>query len=220
MSTMNWRGMLWAGLALTFSWPSLAADVTTFDSCVDATGRTLAAEVDKQQPMLVRTVLVDGQPAIRYNPAVLPRLTLEARLFFYAHQCARPATGDVSKPLSVAAARQADCSGLNTLLTSAMLSSDDLPALQTEMGFTEAEWQLLPGPARNIDVTSCRVTGGLRLPSVHAAEPHPGWNACVRACADRLWTCQKRCGGGECTGCLDTHRQCRAGCGGTDKPAD
>lgn len=220
MSTTNWREILWAGLVLAFSQSGLAADVTTFDSCIDATGRTLAAEADNQQAVLVRTVSVDGQPAIRYNPAVLPRLTFAARLFFYAHQCARPTAADASKPLSVAAARQADCSGLNTLLTSGMLQADDLPALQMELGFTDAEWQLLPGPARPIDVTACRVTGGLRLPAVHAAEPHPGWNSCVRACADRLWTCQKRCGGGECAGCLDTHKQCRAACGATEKPAD
>lgn len=222
MSNKNWPGLIGAATALLLSGAALAADVTTFESCVDGKGKVLPAEADCQQAMLVRIVTDQGQPAIHYNPGVLPRLTFPARLFLYSHQCARHGLGDPDKPISVARARLADCMGLNTLLASNMVKREDLPALQAELSFTDAEWELLPGPPRPFDLANCRPTGGgaLRLPAATMpSAQQTAWNNCARACADKLWACQKRCGGGECEGCVEAHRQCKAGCGGAEKPA-
>lgn len=222
MSGKNWLGLLAAAMTPIMSGLAIAADVTTFESCVDANGKTLPAVADSDQTMLVRTVTDQGQATIRYNPAVLPRLTFTARLFLYSHQCARQGVGDPTKPISVAQARQADCIGLNTLLTSNMLKREDLPALQGELSFSDAEWTLLPGPARTFDLANCRATKGnaLRLPPNTApTEKQVGWNNCARACADRLWTCQKRAGGGESEGCMEAYRQCKGACGEAAKPA-
>jgi hypothetical protein len=220
MSLNNWRALVAAAVLLTLARPGMAADVTTFDSCIDASGHMLAAEADYQQTMLVRTIDDQGQPAIRYNPGVLPRLTFGARLFLYAHECARHGLGT---PLSVAQAQRADCIGVNTLLAGEMLKREDLPSVQTELKFTDAEWTLLPGPPRAFNLTTCRPTsgGGLKMPTTALpSEQQTAWNNCARACADRLWACQKHCGGANCESCLDANRQCKVGCGGAAKPAD
>jgi hypothetical protein len=220
MSLNKWPGLLGAAMALLLPWSALAADVVTFESCIDGKGKALPAEADYQQAALVRTITEQGQPAIRYNPGVLPRLTFAARLFLYSHECARHGMGDSGKMISLARARLADCMAANTLLGSEAIKREDLPALQAELSFSEAEWQLLPGPMRNIDITHCRPTGGgaLRLPvDTPPTDKQVGWNNCVRACADKLWSCQQR-GGGD-SACLEAHGQCKAGCGPADKPA-
>ncbi|MBU1235418.1 MAG: hypothetical protein KJ634_00025 [Gammaproteobacteria bacterium] len=220
MSIIQKRNLLGAAVALIMSWSAVAADltdVTIFESCVDGRGRTLAAEADDQQPMLVRTVIEDGQPKIHYNPGVLPRLTFAARLFLYSHECARYGLGGPRRGMSAAYARLADCMGLNTLLASDMVKREDLPALQAELSFTEQEWTLLPGPPRAFDLAHCPSTGGgaLRLPpDAPPSEKQISWNDCVRACADRLWACQQQnCGGTACEGCMDKYHPCKAACG-------
>jgi hypothetical protein len=196
-----------------FSTPGFSAEATTFDSCTDAAGRTLAAEVDYGQKVLVRTDLSRGQPIIRYNPGVLPRLTFDARLFLYMHQCARP-----PQEATLTQARQADCVALASLVTGGIMTREDIPALLSKLSFTESEWELLPGPQRGFDLASCRTSGALRLPS--SATPsarQTEWNDCSRACGDRLWACQKRCRGDACAeACMNTHGACVAACG--EKP--
>ena len=202
-----------AGLAtmLLMTAPVLAGELTTFENCTDARGRAIAIEPDGGQPMLVRSIDREGQPLIRYNPRVLPRLSSTARMFFYAHQCARQGREGT---LSAVQARETDCVGLNTLLDSNLISREALPGLQAELEFTTAEWELLPGPPRAFDLTNCQRTGVLRLP---AATMPPArqveWNACLRNCADRLWSCQKGCRGGDaCDTCVATYQQCKDAC--------
>jgi hypothetical protein len=224
MSTKRSLGLLGAAIALLLSWAATAADVTVFESCVDSRGKMLPAEADDQQAMLVRTAVDDqGQATIRYNPGVLPRLTFPARLFLYMHECSRHGLSGSGRMISAARARLADCMAVHTLVGSGQLKREDLPALQAELSFTEAEWQLLPGPMRNFDFANCqaiRAGNVLRLPvDTPPSEKQAGWNNCVRACADRLWTCQKRCSGSACDACLETHSQCKAACGGADRPA-
>jgi hypothetical protein len=219
MSMKTRSGLLGVVMTLLMPGAALAADTMTFESCVDGMGKTLPAAEDTQQNMLVRTVADNGQATIRYNPGVLPRLTFTARLFLYSHECARHGLGGSGKMISLARARLADCMAANTLVGSEAIRREDLPALEAELAFSEAEWQLLPGPMRNIDITHCRPTGGgvLRLPvDTPPTDKQVGWNNCVRACADKLWSCQKR---GNDSACLETHGQCKAACGPADKPA-
>jgi hypothetical protein len=216
MSTRNWFSMLCLSLALLPAGPVAAEEVTIYETCVDSRGKTLPAVADYQQRMLVRTASEQGGPVIRYNPEALPRLTSATRLFFYAHQCARQGLDDAGKDSPVARARMADCIGLNTLLDGGMLKYRDLPALQAELSFTDAEWELLPGPQRSFDLSTCRATshGVLRLPlATVPSGRQTAWNNCLRACADRLWHCRKPCGGSECASCLPAYEQCKAACG-------
>lgn len=200
-------------LLAVFSATGFAAETTTFDSCTDAAGRTLAAEADYNQKVLVRTDLAQGQPVIRYNPGVLPRLTFDARLFLYMHQCARPLQG-----ATLAQARQADCIAFASLVSGGIMTREDIPVLLSKLNFTESEWELLPGPQRSFDLASCRTSGALRLPtSATPSARQAEWNDCSRACGDRLWACQKRCRGDACVaGCMDSHGACVAACG--EKP--
>jgi hypothetical protein len=204
---------LWVVATLSVAQRCVAGEVATFDSCTDVAGRTIAAEIDYAQTTLVRTSLATRQPAIRYNPALLPGLTPLARQFFYAHECARHAVGDAGKAdLSLARVRQADCVALATLLASGLLTRDQVAALQSDLNFTAIEWEALPGPPRGFDLAACRTGGVLRLPAASSPSPRQTeWNAAMRACADRLWTCQKGCRGEACVSdCVASHRQCEA----------
>jgi len=215
MSTNWWKG-LWVIAALAVTESCVAGEVATFDSCTDVNGRTVAAEIDYAQSKLVRTSLDAGQPTIRYNPALLPGLPPAARQFFYAHECARHALGDAAKadpPL--ARVRQADCVGLAALLASGLLTRAEVADLQAQLVFSADEWDRLPGPPRSFDLTACRARGVLKLPVPTAPSARQtDWNTCVRACADRLWICQKSCRGDACDNvCPENHRQCEAACG-------
>ncbi len=199
--------------SLLLACAALAAETTTFDSCTDAFGRTIAAEADHRQALLVRTDAERNPPVIRYNPGVLPRLSFDARLFFYMHQCARP-----RPEATLAEARRADCIAVASLVAGGILAREDIPGFQAGLRFSAAEWELLPGPPREFDLVSCRTSGALRLPAAAAPSARQAeWNDCSRACGDRLWACQKRCRGEACVeACLATHGACVAGCG--EKP--
>ncbi len=198
-----------------------ASETITFESCSDTAGRTVAVVADNTLPRLVASDHDGEVPTIRYNPMLLPRLKPATRLFFFAHECARHAMGDAGKPaLSVARARQADCLGLTTLLDSGLVKREDLPDMQADLNFSEPEWAMLPGLPRSFDLAGCSVPGVVKLPpATLPSERQTAWNACVRACADRLWTCQKKCRGQDCVAaCLETHGQCEAACGGHPEP--
>jgi len=203
-------------LALTGASTTLLAveGVTIFESCTDRRGNGVPVLPDTAQAALVRSAVEAGRTVIRYNAEALTRLNTSGRLFFYAHQCARLGLDDAGKDMT--SARTADCLGLNALLDGGMLKYGDMPALQAELSFSDAEWELLPGPPRNIDLSTCRRTGPgvLRLPlATPPSALQTTWNNCLRACADRLWSCQKTCGSSECASCQATYGHCKAACG-------
>lgn len=192
-------------LALALPGVGGTSETVVFESC-DNHGKSIPARPDSGQVVLVTTVGDQHSQQIRYNPEILPRLSTNARLFFYAHQCARLGFGEAA-----AAARRADCVALNTLLDGKQLNYRDLPALQTELQFSPEEWSLLPGPPRNIDLTNCRPSTGdvLRVPLAREASPQQdAWNSCVRSCADRLWNCRKS----GADACQLAYDQCRSNC--------
>lgn len=199
---------------------AVAAEPLIFASCLDAEGRTVTAAADREQVMLVRSDSEQGQPGIRYNPDVLPRLDSASRLFFYAHQCARLGFPAAVPERAIDSARQADCLALGALLGGNLLRREDVPALQAALRFSDAEWAVLPGPPRSFDLAGCRVGSGgvLRLPL--AGQPsarQTSWNHCIHACGDRLWICQKQCGRADCEKCLGAFGLCKSGCG-EDRP--
>lgn len=217
MTSKIWRTIVGSALILLLNGTAGAASETlVLEGCLDGRGNLLRAVADPGQPVLVRTVIQRGRPVIRFNADVLPSLSPNARLFFYAHQCARRTTSGNAGDYPEATARQADCIALNTLLDNDQLKYQDIAGLQDELRSLGNEWKVLPGPARQVQLDNCRASSGdvLRLPI--AARPSPrqdSWNTCVRTCADQLWTCQKSCRDTACTACQATYDSCRSGCG-------
>lgn len=205
MTSMTRRIILGGALLMALIVPAAASEQIVFERCFDGRGKTLVATVDNTQAELVRTVPRRGRPEIRYNPAILPQLSNNARLFFYAHQCARQGLGES------AAAQRADCVAVNVLLDGQHLRPADLPALQAELSFSDEEWARLPGPPRQIDLSNCRPASGnvLRLPEpTQPSARQSDWNTCLRRCADHLWTCGKAAD----EPCQAAYDQCRNAC--------
>lgn len=206
---MNLLHSLGAAVVLAASIGSAMAEgVTTFESCIDAAGRTLPAVEDGSLTKLVATSHDKDGTVIRHNPSVLPRLKPVTRLFFFAHECARNALGDGQKTsMSVARAQQADCLGLATMLDGGFLRREDIPELQADLSFSESEWALLPGLPRNFDLAACRSPGVVKLPvDAPPSGESAAWGACVRKCAAPLLACGNRC--------MEDYNKCVAGCGG------
>ena len=215
MSGNIWKLIFGGMLVALLAGQAAAAETVVFESCSDGRGKTLRAVADTRQAVLVRTVGQGSRREIRYNPDILPQLSSNARYFLYAHQCARQAL-NANATASTAQARQADCLALNTLLDSGLLKYGDLPGLQRELVFWGADWDVLPGPPRRIELDNCRPASGdvLRLPPAGQLSTRQiGWNTCVRVCADQLWTCQKSCAAGACDACQATYDQCKTNCG-------
>ena len=204
--------MLLAGLAGR----QAMAEISVYDSCTDATGKTIPAQMDFTLNKVVQSVVEGGQPAIRYNPQAMPRLSDKGRLFFFAQECARFALHDASGELTPAQAHRADCLGVAMLTEAGLLSEPDgVNALQSELSIAQSEWDLLPQPQRTFDFSTCIKRSALKLPAAAMPpEKQLDWNACVRVCADRLRSCQTACGGSACVDrCLSTYDACESACG-------
>lgn len=187
--------MLSGGASTAFGAPS-------YHGCVDAAGRPVVSAADPFATAVARSAFEAGRPAILYNPGLLPRLSDSARLFFYAHECARHHLGlPLERRLTVEEARRADCHGLDGLLRSGLLGADALVVLQAELRFDAGEWGVLPGPPRGFDLLGCRRASVLVVPPGGREQ----WNACARVCADTLRWCR----GPDCEAAYD---RCAALC--------
>jgi len=214
----SWLGRLCAAFLLTVLLPAGGAWAggELFDGCLDARGRPLAAIVDDALPQVALAAQSGGRIELRHNPARLPELSQRARMFYFAHECARIALGHPLAERSVERARQADCWALATLERSGeMAAPETRRELETELMVEDAQWAAIPGPRRVIDLAACSVRGGLRLPS--SAPPNDAQmrvDRCVQGCGDRLWQCQNRCNGEACRGgCLSGYGICEKACG-------
>lgn len=197
--------------------PALADTLYTYDGCTDARGGAIASVADPGLPLVAASAIVDGKVQVRYNPAVLPRLLPESRLFLYAHECARHTLGlPDTGTLTPEQARRADCAAVATLRRSHLLDAPDaLAALQVDLVFSPQEWGAIPGPQRTFDLASCDVakgtgSGQLGLPSPDAPRSDR-WNACVQSCAARSFSCEQQ-SGRNAARCTSAYDQCSAHC--------
>ena len=190
----------------------------TFDGCVDAHGRAVPSIADDLLPGVAQATMEDGHAVLRYSTAALPHLSPMARMFFFAHECARLTLGhSIAAVRSADTARQADCWALVALQRSNLLAGEAaLRDLQSELQFTDAEWRLLPGPKRAFHLDACTLRGALRMPgSGPPSEAQLRADRCVHACGDRLWQCQIRCPDAGCRGrCESAFGRCEADCAG------
>jgi hypothetical protein len=197
----------------------IAAQNDTYEGCVDARGDAVASTRDDLLPAVALASIEGGKRTVRYNPAVLPRLTPRARFFFYAHECARHALDQpMGAARTLARAQRADCWALATLQRSGALDASELALqeLASELNFSEAEWRSLPGPPRTFDLAACSTRGVLRLPNgAPPSDAQVSADRCVQICGDRLWQCQTHCRDSACRGqCESTYDGCEAGCAG------
>lgn len=193
------------------------AEISVYDSCTDATGKTIPAQMDFNLPVVVQSGVEAGQAVIRYNPQVMTRLSANGRLFFFAQECARFALHDDAPggDLTPAQAHRADCLGVAMLTDAGLLTDPDgVKQLQSELSFSQAEWEQLPSPQRTFDFSTCVKRSALKLPpAAMPPEKQLDWNACVRVCADRLRSCQSACAGSACSDrCLATYDKCESAC--------
>ncbi len=195
-------------LLVVFAPPAFSQETISYHGCTDARGRAVLSVADPASPVVAGTHVEAGRRVIRYNPALMPELSQTARLFFYAHECARHNLAlPLDRPLSAEEAQRADCWGLDSLLRSGLLrSAADLAALQAELRFTPEQWALLPGLPREFDLPACqaRIAAHPRLAAPPAGQD--AWNACVRVCGDALFACRG-------AGCDDEYGRCIARCG-------
>lgn len=201
-----WRALLAAGL-MVMAGSVRAEEVVTYHGCTDAAGAPVVSLEDPNLPAVVGSGVEAGRPVIRYNPEALPRLSPEARLFFYAHECARLNLGlPAGGKRELGSARRADCRGLDAMRRSGLIDGDAAVArLQAELDFSAEQWRLLPGPPRRFELAACR------QPGLPATPPRPAWNACVRRCADSLRACN-HAGGVQGAACRADYERCTSLC--------
>lgn len=213
------RTAAWLRVVLVLVAPLLIGAKATaggdlFDGCVDARARPVPTVIDYDLPLLALAAMEKGRAVVRYNPALMPDLPARARLFFFAHECARLALGQpLGGERSIQHARQADCWALATLQRSGEAGA----TIAAELAVGETDWTVLPGPARTVDLAACdKPSGALRLPDSGPPSPSQSYlNRCVHGCGDRLWQCQNRCRDQSCRGqCLGHYGACESACGG------
>ncbi len=183
------------------------AEIVDLVSCTDVNGRLVRGKPDPSLGTIAATGFDGDQRVIRYNPELLPQLSVLARQFFFAQACAKLALGEApGTELAPDRAHQADCVGVNILETSGLLKQQAmLRTLETELTFSDEQWAQLPGPRREFNLTACPRKSGIKIPL--ATPPTANKiesNACIRACGDRLFACK--------SGCLDSFEQCVAAC--------
>jgi len=197
--------VLWA---VSFAPPVGAQETISYHGCTDARGRPVLSVADPASPVVAGTHVEAGRQVIRYNPQLLPELSPAARLFFFAHECARHNLAlPLDRPLTVAQAQRADCWGLESLLRAGLINgSAEVAALQAALRLTPEQWARLPGPPRDFDLPACLARSAARLRLAAPLPAQHAWNACVRACGDTLFACRA-------TDCDDHYQSCVAGCG-------
>lgn len=200
-------GKLFAFL-LGFAAMAAQGDVLELQACTDAAGQPVPVVSDSSLDVIVSTNGDGKRRVIRYNPALLPELSGEARQFFFAHECARQSLGIGSdKSLTPRMAFAVDCIGLATLKESGLLrDAAAVDALQAELEFSDEQWPRLPGPRRSFHFAACPKQAGMVLPrTTPPTSAQVGWEACVRQCGDRLFRCRG-------DACQETYDRCESVC--------
>ena len=203
-------------LLLTAALPVHAgSQITTYEGCADAAGRTVASEMDYNVAAVAKSSLENARPVIRYNPQVLPQLKSETRLFLYARECAHHALGHpLEETRTPAMERRADCWAIETLMRSGLLKGESvLTDIRVDLVRSPEEWSSLPGPPRAFNLEAC-YRSALALPkATPPSADQAAWNACLRVCAERLRYCPRNCRSEACDQACDAgYRDCSGHC--------
>ena len=201
------RGLFVAALLLGLATGTVRAEIIDLVNCSDVNGHLVRGKLDPSLNKIVASGFAGDQRVIRYNPELLPKLSVLARQFFFAQACARLALGEApGAELSPDRAHQADCVGVTILEASGLLRQHAmLQTLEAELVFSDEQWTQLPGPRREFNLTACPRKSGIKIPlATPPTAKKVESNACIRSCGDRLFACK-----GDCLGSFD---QCVAAC--------
>lgn len=211
------RALCFLALVLGLATSMARAEVVELDSCTDASGQVVQGTSDSSLKVLVRSGVEGGHSFIRYNPDLLPNLSVMARQFFFAQECARLSLGKTpGAELTPSQARHADCVGVGILRAAETLQgASAVQDLEAELVFSDDEWAQLPGPRRPFNLMACPKQTSIALASeTPRTADQDKINACIRQCGDRLYRCDKSCrGAADCGGgCLGSYDRCEADC--------
>src|SRR5690349_621909 len=110
------------------------ASAQVYEGCTDYRGRPVLSLMDPQVgDIAMATTLGDGRPVILYNPAVVAKASPATRVFFYGHECAHHALGQLSSMPSRGNEQTADCWSVRTLTSQGVLTSSDLDVVARDL---------------------------------------------------------------------------------------
>jgi len=193
---VTWR---WA-VAAVFLWAALAgqgARAQEYTGCTDAKGQAVAVLEDPKARRVFETRLVGGVPVIVHNPQLLPDLWPAARLFLFAHECARIQAGYLPPaPQTVAQDRSLDCQAVEWLVrngrvraTTSVSSRRRSTACAAATGATwprsRAGWKWAACYRRIVESLAKNAEGTKR-----------DWSRCVEVCGDQMVDCRAAGGRG------------------------
>ncbi|MGA9396343.1 MAG: hypothetical protein WBV56_13495 [Azonexus sp.] len=201
------RVLFFVALLLGLTTGTVRAEIIDLVNCSDVNGRLIRGKLDPSLNTIVASGFDGEQRVIRYNPELMPKLSVLARQFFFAQAFARLALGDVpGSELTPERAHQADCVGVTILEASGLLRQQAmLQTLEAELVFSDEQWAQLPGPRREFNLTACPRKSAIRLPlATPPTAKKVELNACIRNCGDRLFACKDDC--------LGSFERCVAAC--------
>jgi hypothetical protein len=139
-------------------WPSAAAYAQIAGipvSCRDFRGVPVALVPDPTLPDVGAARIVNNQPVIFMNPAVLNVQAPAMQLFWYAHECGHHALGHMVN-LNQMSEAQADCWAVRTGRSQGWFPPQAFQLLIATLGNSPGDfWGHLPGPARIRNMAAC-----------------------------------------------------------------
>lgn len=187
---VTWR---WA-VAAVFLWAALAgqgARAQEYTGCTDAKGQAVAVLEDSKARRVFETRLVGGVPVIVHNPQLLPDLWPAARLFLFAHECARIQAGYLPPaPQTVAQDRSLDCQAVEWLVRNGRVRADDIGLIEKALnGLRRSDWRYVAEEPRRVEVAACyrRIVESL---AKKAEGTKRDWSRCVEVCGDQMVDCR------------------------------
>lgn len=142
-------------LALAAALAAPARGQVPYDLCLDRHLQRIPGRVDSTLAFTAEARLQGGTPVILWNAAATRRISTDARLFLYLHECAHHALGHLALPESPVMEQEADCWSIQAMLDGGLLTERRLPALLQELGTTQGDGLHLAGPARVRSIQQC-----------------------------------------------------------------
>ncbi|NMH15584.1 hypothetical protein GV368_00350 [Tepidiphilus sp. B18-69] len=189
---MRWVAAVLIGWSLSVTaWAGASEGGDPFAACTDAGGRIVAVREDPSARKIFETRVVDGEPVIVHNPKRLPELWPKARLFFFAHECARIQAGFLPPtPRTLTQDRLIDCDALEWLARGGWVQGDDVPLIEQAIGaLSRAQWRQVPGEPRRVELAAC-YQRFIESMAEEAEGKRRDWSRCVEVCGEQMVGCR------------------------------
>ena len=152
--------------------PLSAKAQISFGGCFDAANRPVPSVSAPGLPDIATSTLTPlGAPVIYYNPGYVAAAGPVVGRFFYLHECAHHALGQVLAlasgrlaPIPFAAEQAADCAAIVYLVRTGEFGRRELAIVQASFTGNPGNWTHLPGPVRATNLTACLQNAGTPIP--------------------------------------------------------